>query len=110
MKRTSRPARIAFMILMGILAVVVFGGIVMLLWNNVLAEVVSVSTVNFWQALGILVLAKILFGGFGGGSHYKRRWKNRMSEKWNTMTPEEREKFKQEWDKRCSTERVDSRS
>ncbi len=52
--------------------------VVMLLWNGVLAEVVPVSTVTYWQALGLLVLSKILFGGFRGkGGDYKKRWKEK---------------------------------
>ena len=61
-----------------------------------------VSTITFIQALGILVLAKILFGGFRGGWGSGRYyWKQRMRDKWNNMTPEQRDKFKQEWQKRC---------
>lgn len=87
---------------MAAIAVLVFGGIVMLLWNNVLARVANVSTITFLQALGILVLSKILFGGFRGGWGPQRYyWKQRMTQKWNNMTPEEREKFKQEWQRRC---------
>jgi hypothetical protein len=79
--------------------------VVMSLWNNVLVAVLHVGLVSFWQAAGILLLSKILFG-FGGG-----RWKNRgqhgfggrreMMEKWSTMTPEEKVKFKQEFRNRC---------
>jgi hypothetical protein len=48
------------------------------------------------------VLAKILFGGFRGGWGSRRYyWKQRMRDRWNNMTPEQREKFKQEWQKRC---------
>lgn len=94
--------RIIMFILIGAIAIFVFGGIVMLLWNNILAQVTSIHTITFWQALGILVLSKILFGGFrgawGGRRYY---WKQKMMNKWNNMTPEEREKFKQEWQKRC---------
>jgi len=87
---------------MGVLAVLIFGSIVMLLWNNVLAAVTNVHTITFWQALGLLILSKILFGGFRGGWGPRRPyWKQRMKEKWNNMTPEERERFKQEWQRRC---------
>ncbi|HET9825914.1 MAG TPA: hypothetical protein VFP87_11300, partial [Chitinophagaceae bacterium] len=69
---------------------------------NVLAQVTHVSTITFVQALGILVLAKILFGGFRGGWGPRRYyWRQRMMDKWNKMTPEEREKLKQEWQSRC---------
>ena len=102
MKRRFSAGRIVFFILVAAVAVLVFGGIVMLLWNNVLAQVTHVSTITFVQALGLLVLAKILFGGFRGGWGPRRPyWKQRMKEKWNNMTPEDREKFKQEWQKRC---------
>ncbi len=78
-----------------------FSFIVMQLWNNVLVNVVHVSAVNFWQALGILVLAKILFGGFRGAHWGRHRWNQQMQQKWMNMTPEEREKFKAEWRTRC---------
>ncbi len=102
MKRRFGPGRILFFILIAAVAILVFGGVVMLLWNNVLATVTNVHTITFVQALGILVLSKILFGGFRGGWGPRRYyWKQRMAQKWNNMTPEEREKFKQEWQKRC---------
>ena len=83
---------------------------VMALWNNILAEVLHVGTITFWQALGIFALAKILFGGFpgshgrwgGGPGRWKQHMAEGMKEKWINMTPEEREKFKQEWKSRCS--------
>jgi Ca2+/H+ antiporter, TMEM165/GDT1 family len=77
--------------------------VVMLLWNGVLVEVVQVSTVNYWQALGLLVLSKILFGGFRGkGGDYKKRWKEKMEQKLSGMSEEEREKIKEEWKHRCN--------
>jgi len=78
-----------------------FSAIVMLLWNNILAGVLHVSTITFWQALGIFVLSKILFGGFRGGPWGRHQWKHNMHQRWANMTPEEREKFKQEWKDRC---------
>lgn len=78
------------------LAILVFGGIVMWLWNHALVPVLHVSTLTFWQALGILVLCKILFGSFGGGSGSGRYYqKEKMM--WRNMTPEQKERFKEEW-------------
>ena len=88
----------------GTAAVLLFGWIVMSLWNAILPVVITgVHPISFLQALGILVLSKILFGGFGGrgkwrGSH---AWKEKMKQRWDKMTPEEREKFKAEWKNRC---------
>ena len=89
--------------ILGIAAVALFGFIVMSLWNSVLVAVLPVATISFWQAMGILVLSKILFGGFLGGcsGHRAGRWKNEMKEKWQGMNEEEREKMKQEWRNRC---------
>ncbi len=53
------------------------GYIVMLLWNKVLAEAVSgIHQVNYFQAVGLVILAKILFGSMGGG-HGKEKSKKR---------------------------------
>jgi hypothetical protein len=76
----------------------------MSLWNAILPAVLHVSTITFWQALGILVLSKILFGGFHGGGGWRQKrqqWREKMSQKWDNMSPEQREKFKQHWKNRC---------
>ena len=90
-------------IILGIAAVTLFGFIVMSLWNSILVAVLHIGIISFWQAMGILVLSKILFGGFSGGcgGHRAGRWKNEMKEKWQGMNEEERENMKQEWRNRC---------
>ena len=102
MKGSYKFRRIAGFILIGTAAILLFGFIVMQLWNNVLTSAVNVNTITFGQALGILLLSKILFGGFkgGGSGGWKGKggpWNNEMREKWQTMTPEEQEKVKNEW-------------
>ncbi len=80
------------------------GIVVMALWNAILPAVLGVTTITFLQALGILLLSKILFGGFHGGFGGRgRQWKQRMQQKMGNMTPEEKEKFKAEWRNRCGT-------
>ncbi len=84
------------------LAVAAVSFLVMSLWNLLLPSIFAVRAISFWQALGLLVLSKILFGGFrpmarGGGA----RWRGRMTERWEQMTPEEREKFKQGMGRGC---------
>lgn len=79
---------------------VVLGGfVVMSLWNWLIPSIFGLTTITFAQALGLLVLSKILFGGFrggggcfGGGRHHY--WKQKMADKWSNMTPEQREEFK----------------
>jgi Ca2+/H+ antiporter, TMEM165/GDT1 family len=83
----------------------IFGWVVMHLWNGILPAVLGVSTITFWQALGILVLSKILFGGFKcGHGHSKFHYGHDWHHKWMQMSPEEREKMKAEWKERCGSQ------
>ena len=87
-------------IMLGIIGIAIFGGIVMLLWNALMPEIFHLPLITFWQALGLLILAKILFSGFRGGP--KGRWKrDSLREGWAKMTPEQQERFRQEWGRRC---------
>lgn len=73
-----------------------FSAIVMLLWNWLMPAVFGLITINFWQALGLLVLARILFGRFGFGRNRmmgRGVRENPIHEKWMKMTPEQREEF-----------------
>lgn len=72
--------------------------VMMLLWNAILPEVIGVNEVTYWQAAGIFILSKILFGGFKGGGHkYK---KQQYKEKFMNLTDEQKETFKSEWKSR----------
>lgn len=88
-----------------IVAALLLGFIVMGLWNAILPAVLGIKTITFMQALGILLLSKILFGGFRGSCHRGggQQWKMKMQEKMASMTPEEKEKFKAEWKNRCGS-------
>ena len=69
------------------------GAVVMLLWNAVLPALFDGSrSIDYWHALGLLVLCRILFGGFRGrGAGFDReRW-----QKWQSMSKEERAQFRQ---------------
>ena len=84
-------------ILIGIVLIIALGLLVMSLWNAVLPELINVKHISFWQALGLLVLSRILFGGLGwrAGMLGRGRDRRRMHERWMHMTPEQREQFKQ---------------
>ena len=96
--------RIGLFIVGGIAMFFAVTGIVMWLWNLLLPEIIGVQVITFWQAMGILVLSKILFGGFGGkgGKHWGRKNCDRFSdEKMSGMSDEEKERLKEMWKKRC---------
>src|SRR5437868_15071064 len=99
MKR-YRFLRVLKVALFATLAVAAASFFVMILWNVLMPSIFAVRAIGFWQALGLLVLSKILFGGFRPHSGGGPRWRRRMMERWEQMTPAEREKFKQGM--RCS--------
>lgn len=80
-------------------------GLVMLLWNCILPDVIGVKEINYWQAMGILILSKILFGGFRGFNKHKDFKRDQFFSKIRNMSPEEREKFKEEWKNKFSKNR-----
>ena len=72
------------------------GEVVMHLWNWNLPAVFGWRQITFWQALGLFALCRILFGDLGmrvRGPH-RSNFRRRMAERWEQMTPEEREKFR----------------
>jgi hypothetical protein len=91
-----------FLVLAGV-AVAAFSGVVMLLWNGLMPELFGWHPIGFVQALGLLLLGRILFGRFGGhwGGHHHNAWRERMMDRWAQMTPEEREKFQAGLRGRC---------
>ena len=89
-------------VLFAALFVTVFSFVVMRLWNWLTPTLFGWHVINFWQALGLLILSKILFGGFRGRPGRQWYWRHHMMERWEQMTPEEREKFRQGFRGRCS--------
>jgi hypothetical protein len=93
--RSHRVIRVLMFLPLVVLFVAVFGLVVMALWNWLMPALFGLKTIGYWQALGLFILAKILFGGFRGAAGRGGRWRHRMRERWQQMTPEEREKFMQ---------------
>lgn len=84
-----------------IAAALLLGGVVMFLWNAILPEVVDARPLNYPQALGLLVLCRILFGGFRGGRPGGNHAALGPRGRWMSMNDEERAKFKAAWQERC---------
>jgi hypothetical protein len=109
--KLSKLTRLLIFAPLAILGMVIFaaigGEIVKQLWNWLAPELFGLRLITFWQALGLLALCRILFGGFGlsgGGNHRSRRRmegrigeriRERMDERWEEMAPEQRERFRQ---------------
>lgn len=79
--------KVVFMIIAVIFFLLLFGYGFMLLWNWLMPDVFGLPALTYWKAVGILVMAKLLFGNFEGRGHKKgsekshKRFKNR---RWDT--------------------------
>ena len=98
------------MALLGAAFVALVGLAVMGLWNWLMPALFGLGTIGWCQALGLLLLSKILFGGHGmgrrgcgqcGGGHRGAHWRSKWEAKWEKMTPEQRAKFKDHWGNKC---------
>jgi hypothetical protein len=100
-----RRKKLLFIVPAAIAGIVLFtfigGTIVRLLWNWLTPALFGWPQITFWQALALLALCRILFGGLGrhGGYGYGRR--QRMRERWAKMTPEEQQRFRDGMQGRC---------
>ena len=101
MRHSEKLRKILLMVLIIPIVMVGFVYIVMSLWNWLIPDLFNGPHITFWQACGLILLSKILFGGFKGGSHKHHKadwgpgkgWKSRFKE----MSPAEREAFKEKW-------------
>lgn len=101
--RRNRILRVLKFMVIAALIITVLSFVVMGLWNWLTPTLFGWHVITFWQALGLLILSKILFGGLRGGPGRHMYWRRRMMERWEQMTPEEREKFRQAVRGRCGS-------
>lgn len=87
--------RVLRFVAFGLVAVAVFGLVLMSLWNWLIPSLTGWHTLGFAQALGLLVLCRILFGGFRG------HWRHSGRHGWSRLSPEERERFRTQFRGRC---------
>jgi hypothetical protein len=93
-------------ILFGAAAIAVVGTVVMSLWNALLPDLFGWHVISFWQALGLLVLSKILLGGWHGRGGHHMRWRAHMAERWDSMSEDERAKFREGMRRGCGPRRA----
>ena len=87
---------------LGLIAIAALGGVVMGLWNAVIPGLLTgAQAIDYPHALGLLLLCRILFGGFRGYGGWRGGWhghrfgrRGRCGPDWHAMTPEERERFR----------------
>jgi hypothetical protein len=78
--------------------IAIIGYVVMTLWNQLLPSLLHVTTITFWQAVGIFILCKILFDFKQVGPPRGAYWmRHKLADRFKHMTPEERARFKEKW-------------
>lgn len=105
---TNKVLKVLKFILLGIIFITAMGWVVMSLWNWLMPYLFSGKVISYWQALGILVLCKILFGGMKGTwrqNHCNKcdsgHFNNKMEARMAKMTEEERLAFKSKFYNKC---------
>lgn len=94
------------------IAILLKGALVMWLWNALIPELFHGPELVYVQALGLMILAKLLvgFGHWRGHHHHRGRHRHHRHggfggfggrDRWMNMTPEEREKMRDEFRRRC---------
>ncbi|WP_312790301.1 hypothetical protein [Sphingobacterium sp.] len=101
MKR-QRKGKFAFMFVAIIVGVFLLVALLQYLWNTLIVDIFNLKAITYWQALGLFVLSRILFGrGFGkpGGGRFRKDVPRQM-EKGEDLSEEERERLRDEWRRR----------
>ncbi|MBC7451216.1 MAG: hypothetical protein H7259_06975 [Cytophagales bacterium] len=100
-------AKIAKIIILAPLFILAIGYITMSLWNCLVPSLFHGPVITLWQTFGILLLSKILFGGWKGGGRCccqkggHNNWREHMKEKWNNLSTEERSSLKSRFFNKC---------
>ena len=88
--------------------IIAMGYVVMLLWNWLMPGIFELRIISFWEAVGLVALPKILFGGFhgkhkccGGNHGGKGQWKHKFKSKWHHMSEEEKSKWESKFGHYC---------
>ncbi len=67
--RNKSPLEIVGMVIFGVVAItglaILFGFVIMWLWNWLMPEIFGLTTLTYWQAVGLFILLKFLVGGCG---------------------------------------------
>ena len=121
--RTKRVGVIVGWVILGTIAAVgfafLFGYVIMLLWNWLMPEIFGLTEIGYWQAVGVIILAKLLFGfgshgkhsksdedcrprskkiktGFSKWKHYEKFWKDEGKEAFNRYVNNKSEEISSE--------------
>lgn len=96
--RMGRGRRGLKFLVFGLVAAAAMSAVVMLLWNRLMPQLFGLHLLSFWQALGLLVLSRVLFGRFGRpGGPWGFGPQGMMMQRWAQMSDAEREQLRARW-------------
>ena len=91
-----RGMRVLIVAVLAFTVMFLVGWLVMSLWNWLLPGLFGFKAIGYWQAVGLMVLSRLLFGGFRAmGGRGRDRHGRQFVQEWGKMTPEERERFRE---------------
>jgi hypothetical protein len=96
-----KKKKFLFIIPLVIVAMALFTLLFQKLWNCVIPDVFKLNTISYWQALGILVISKILFSGRFGGHNMRGKFRGKFKRFNENLSDEDRNKLREEWRNRC---------
>jgi hypothetical protein len=96
--------RAGFVVVMaGLFLLLVYG--FMILWNITIPEVFGLQSLTYGAALRLLIISRVLIGGFGfrwtNGNEKKKFWRERMQLKMENMSDDEKSEFKRKLWQKC---------
>jgi hypothetical protein len=71
-EKMGKGVKVIFMIIAGLFFAALFAGVVMYLWNWLMPDLFGLNMIGYWQAIGIIILSRILFGSWSGNSGMKK--------------------------------------
>lgn len=114
----NKVGKVILMVLGAAAFALAIGALAMVLWNWLMPTIFGLTVINYWQAFGIVLLAKLLFGfGMGGGKDHDKESKDDTSGIGgeikngikNEIRREFRKDFHKEMDKEMGKEFVNAR-
>jgi hypothetical protein len=108
-QRPRRFRKFFFIVPIAVAAAALLGWAVMSLWNGLMPPLFGLKLVTYWQAIGLMILFRLLFGSFGGPrGRGHGRCRGAMRERWEQMTPQERQQLRQRMQAYCQAPPSDS--
>jgi hypothetical protein len=90
-------------VMVGLFLLLVYG--FMILWNITAPEIFGVKSLTYGMALRLLIIARVLIGGFGfrwTNNNKNKFWRERMKMKMAKMSEDEKAEFKRKLWQKCN--------